>query len=217
MSAIAVYLASLTDDAEEVDLSTFVHIEDLNDATWTKLKSNETMKRLKLPPSLRTIRDRAFQNSQLTHVTFPSSLRSIGNWAFSNCIKLTIHDLKLPDSLEDLGYGTFYGCRGLTGKLYTQITGNSSFARCTGLTQLDLDHCKEIEEGCFAFCTELTALKFSSALQRIEELAFYNCTGLAGPLIIPPSVSFIHPTALKGCSGMTKQSIEEEYFVGFES
>jgi hypothetical protein len=80
MSNIADYLASLADDAEEVDLSTFEHIEELDDATWDKLKNNTTMKRMKLPPSLLTVKERAFEDhSQLVEVTFPSSLRSIGD------------------------------------------------------------------------------------------------------------------------------------------
>jgi hypothetical protein len=36
MSEVADYLASLSDDAEEVDLSPFEFIEDFDDATWTK-------------------------------------------------------------------------------------------------------------------------------------------------------------------------------------
>jgi hypothetical protein len=72
MSAIVDYIASLPDDAEEVDLSTFEGIEELDESSWTKIKRNKVMKRVKLPPSLRTIRARAFQNcKQLKEVTFP--------------------------------------------------------------------------------------------------------------------------------------------------
>jgi hypothetical protein len=170
MSAIADYLASLPADAEEVDLSTFELIEELDDATWDKLKNNTTMKRLKLPPSLLTVKERTFMDhSQLTEVTFPSSLRSIGGHAFYECEGLAMRDLKLPDSLEVLGGYAFANCRGLTGKLSTHITGRYSFAGCTGLTELDLGNCKVIAVCCFGSCTGLTVLYLPSSLQRIEQ------------------------------------------------
>jgi hypothetical protein len=220
MSAIIDYLASLPDDAEEVDLSTFERIEDFDDATWTKLECNSTMKRVKLPPSLLTIRRGAFEGcSQLTDVTFPSSLRSIGDYAFAYCSALAMRDLKLPDSLEVLGYQALAGCRGLTGKLSTHSTGNSSFQGCTGLTQLNLENCKVIEAWCFNFCSGLIGqLELPSSLQRIEELAFRNCKCLTGPLIIPPFVAFIDPTAFAYCDGMI--GVDEtiaEHFKSFNS
>jgi hypothetical protein len=215
MSAIEDYLASLSDDADEVDLSSFENIENLDEETWTELKqSRETMKRLKLPPSLLRIRIYAFSGcSQLIDVTFPSSLRSIEYCAFFGCSALAMHDFKLPDSLEVLGDDAFAYCRGLTGKLSTHITGDSSFAECTGLIDMDLENCKVINTGCFAGCTGLTILNLPSSLQSIGQWAFNGCTGLTGPLIIPPFVSFIHPNAFNGCSGLTnvEQSITEHF------
>jgi hypothetical protein len=117
------------------DLSTFELIEEFDAKTWTKLGIKKTMKRLKLPTSLLTIRQQAFSNcSQLTDVTFPSSLKSIGDFAFYECTALAINDFKLPDSLEELGNEAFVVCRGLTGKLSTHITGYASFANCTART-----------------------------------------------------------------------------------
>jgi hypothetical protein len=212
MSGIAYYIGSLADDAEEVDLSSFELIEDLDAATWKKLKNNETMKRLKLPPSLLTIRKSAFVwHSQLIHVTLPSSLRSIERYAFHDCRSLAINDFKLPDTLEELGYGAFQCCSGLTGKLSTHIAQRFSFSRCTGLSELDLDDCKDVAPSCFAYCTGLTKLKLPSSLQRIGNHAFCYCTGLTGPLVIPPFVSFIHPHAFEGCTGLinVEQTVEE--------
>jgi hypothetical protein len=218
MSAIVDYLASLAANAEEVDLSSFQVIENLDDVTWLMLKRN-TIRRVKLPPSLATIRDYAFDHHpQLTDVTFPSSLQSIGSHAFYHCTGLAMNDFKLPDSLEELGFFAFSRCSGLTGKLSTHITGIFSFAECTGLTDLDLENCKEIEEYCFKNCTQLTALKLPSSLKSIGCYAFLGCISLTGPLIIPPFVSFIGTNAFEGCDGLTniEQTIEE-HFVGFES
>jgi hypothetical protein len=218
MSAIDDYLASLAIDAEEVDLSTFELIEELDDATWILLKSNRTMKRVKLPPSLTTIGEGTFEgNSLLTEVTLPSSLRSIGDYAFAGCTALTMNDLKLPNSIEVLRQSAFDSCEALTGKLSTHITGRESFYGCTGLTGLDLENCKLIEECCFAGCAGLTNLKLPSTLRSIRSRAFFNCTGLTGALIIPPFVSFIHPNAFDGCSGMpARQHAIDKHFVGLE-
>jgi hypothetical protein len=219
MSAIIDYLNSLPDDADEVDLSTFEHIEDFDDLTWTKLKSIETMKRVKLPPSLLTIKDRVFEDcTQLTEVILPSSLRRIEDYAFFDCSGLAMRDVKLPDGLEELGHSAFYECSGITGKLSTHITGYWSFAHCTGLTEVDLTNCKMIAASCFNNCTGLTVLELPSTLQKIGVRAFCNCSGLTGPLIIPPFVSFIGPNAFEGCTGMKgKGQAIKKHRKGFES
>ena len=177
MGASTDYIDSLPEDAEEVDLSTFEHIEEFDDATWRKIQGRETMSRLKLPSELIKIRTLAFMNArQLTYVTLPSSLRRIWNYAFFSCQGLAMRDLKLPASVEDLGEFAFYGCRRLTGKLTSHITANMSFYNCKGLTALDLANCKVLEKSCFAGCTGLTVLELPSSLQRIENGAFVNCT-----------------------------------------
>jgi hypothetical protein len=220
MSAIDDYLASLPADAEEVDLSSFERIEELDDATWEMLKMKKrTMKRLMLPPSLATIKCAAFRwHTQLTDVTFPSSLRSIEERTFFGCSGLAMNDFKLPDSLEALGRSAFAACERLTGKLSTHIAGDNSFSDCTGLTALDLENCKVIGTWCFGGCTALSELILPSSLQIIRAYAFARCTSLTGALIIPPFVSFIHPQAFEGCTGMTnvEQAIVK-HFVCFES
>jgi hypothetical protein len=49
--------------------------------------------------------------------------------ALHHCSGLAMRDLKLPDSLEELGTHDFAGCRrfGLTGKLFFHITGEYLF------------------------------------------------------------------------------------------
>jgi hypothetical protein len=116
MSASFRYVANLSCDAEEVDLSTFELIEDLDDDSWKKLEMNKKIKRF-LPPSLLTIRYNAFRDcEQLTDVTIPSSLESIEGYAFCDCSALAMRDFKLPYTLEELGSFAFRVCSGLAGK-----------------------------------------------------------------------------------------------------
>jgi hypothetical protein len=221
MSAFANYFASLPGDAEEVDLSSF-ELMHFDAGTWKKLRGlRETMKRVKLPPSLVTIKRKAFMNfEQLTGVTFPSSLRSIEDSAFKGCSGLAVRDLKLPNKLRVLGTDAFNGCSALTGKLSTHIAGLSSFCYCTGISELDLgNRLKEIEKGCFAGCVGLIGqLELPPSLKIIRKHAFRDCTGLNGPLMIPPFVKHIHPEAFLGCTGLINidQTIEK-HSTSFES
>jgi hypothetical protein len=62
-------------------------------------------------------------------------------------------------------------------------------------------------------------LRLPSSLQIIGERAFAFCTGLTGPLIIPPFVSFVHHDAFLGCSESFMAGVDqaiEKHFVGFE-
>jgi hypothetical protein len=217
---LARLLNSFSDKKESVDLSKFKLIEELDDHSWRRLKGFRRIKRLKLPPSLLTVRQSAVsERRQLTDVTLPCSLRSIEDGAFAFCYGLAIRDLKLPASLKHLGERSFSDCHALTGKLSTHITGVRSFADCRGLTSLDLDSCiTEIVVGCFLNCIGLTELELPSSLQIIGAYAFCNCKGLTDRLIIPPFVSFIGKDAFKGCTGMTgiEQAIVK-HFTSFES
>jgi hypothetical protein len=139
--------------------------------------------------------------SQLAEVSFISS-RRIEDRAYKQCTALMMNDFTLPDYLEYLGIGAFEGCSGLTGTLFAHVTGAWSFAYCTGLKKLDLANCEEIRAGCFTGCTSLTELELPSSLRIIGDDAFYNCTSLTGPLLIPPFVSFIHPNAFRFCFGL---------------
>jgi hypothetical protein len=222
-SAIIEYIASLPDDAEEIDLSSFELIEEMDEATWMKLQWREnhleSMKRVTLPPSLLTIAAGSFMyRSQLTEVILPSLLRCIEVDAFVDCSALAMHDFKLPESLEELGSKAFYKCESLTGKLTTHITKGNSFFGCTGLTALDLTNCKELKFGSFHGCSGLIELDLPESLQYIRDYAFAYCTSLTGKPKIPPFVSFISDQAFKGCSGLTnvEQAIEE-HFTSFES
>jgi hypothetical protein len=184
-----------------------------------KARNEKKKKKLKLPPSLLTIRYNAFRDcEQLTYVTIPSSLESIEGYAFCDCSALAMRDFKLPDTLEELGSFAFRVCSGLAGKLSAHITRRSSFAGCAGLSELDLSNCKEIEDYCFANCRGLRELKLPSSLLYIGYHSFYECIGLTGALIIPPFVKYIHPEAFERCTGLINvdQTIAE-HFLSFES
>ena len=78
----------------------------------------DTITSIKLPDTVITIDDYAFQNcTGLKSVTFVPSGRSdvgpcnIGNYAFQNCTALT--NFHFPDFVTSLGDGAFSGCSGL--------------------------------------------------------------------------------------------------------
>jgi hypothetical protein len=203
---IIAFLASIK-DLEEVDLSAFEVIEE-SDSWLPELRRCTKMKRLKLPPSLVTIRKESFDvfKTQLKHVTLPKSLRSLEFFAFNECTGLSMNDLKIPESCEDCGSYAFFHCTGLTGKLTTHTTGYASFKNCTGLSELDLENCKVIKNDCFQGCTGLVGeLKLPLSLISIGRGAFRDCTGFKGKLRLPPFLRYIDDHAFNGCTRLEGQ------------
>lgn len=62
------------------------------------------------------IADSAYENEyNLSFIDLPDGLKYIGNWAFENS---GVKGIIVPDSLERVGYGAFYGCYDLTDVYY---------------------------------------------------------------------------------------------------
>lgn len=67
--------------------------------------------------------------------------------------------------------------------------GNSAFALCASLSEIDLSHVKIIGNAAFVLCSSLEEVTFSSSLEVIGNGAFINC--LIDNLVIPASVKEI--------------------------
>ena len=151
-----------------------------------------------------------YSSSSNTAYYIPSSLRSV-----------TVAGGKL-------NYGAFYGCSMLTsvtiGNSVTSI-GESAFSGCSGLTSVY--NSGTIDQWCrISFANPqsnplyyahnlyvdnslVTNLNIQAAT-RIEQYAFYGCSGLTS-VTIGNSVTSIGGSAFSGCSGLTDMTIP---FVG---
>ena len=101
--------------------------------------------------------------------------------AFFECLNLK--HVELPDSLQIIKYGAFYGCKGLTGTLTippsVTAIGNNAFANCSGLTELTIPpSVKAIPSSAFNRCSSLKHVTFPDSLKNIEDGAFSGCQSL---------------------------------------
>ena len=187
--------------------------------------------------------------SQITNLVFGSGNITLGENAFRGCPLLTklefgagnvtlgtrafycdtgLKSVKFGTGNTQVGYGVFAGCSGITEFDFGNVTslGESAFARCYGLTALDLpdtlsaigkytfENCTNIAsvafgtglssigDYAFRYCSGLKSLRFGSALKSIGQEAFLGCSGLTS-LKFGPGLQSIGQKAFQGCSGLT--------------
>lgn len=90
-----------------------------------------------VPDGVRTIAERAFQNSKITSVVLPNTLNEIGYAAFSWCYHLT--KVTIPASVTTLERSVFMGCDYLKyAKIESEVVGENMFYDCKSLSTIIL-------------------------------------------------------------------------------
>lgn len=164
------------------------------------------------PSSLKSIHNGAFEKCySLEKVTFveKSHLESIGNFAFYECIKLSV--FQMPPSVTSIGAGAFRECPNLNISFPPNLKslGDHAFYGCAKLEEAiipKLNH--KISYSEFFFCTSLRKVEISSNVEIINNYAFYKCTSLQ-TIKIPSSVKYIGNYAFNLCTSLTKIIFEE--------
>ncbi len=153
---------------------------DISDTDCTMIpdgafQSNGTLMGIKLPQSLQSIGNDAFNGCRALcgSITLPETVETVGDYAFQNCRLL--EEILFSGSLARIGDYAFYGCSGLQ---YAYIPdsieeiGRYAFSGCNSLAELSLpDGLTSINDSCFENCG-ITQLKFPSALVSIGNYAF---------------------------------------------
>lgn len=133
-----------------------------------------------IPDGLKSIGENAFSSCEnLQFVSIPDSVVSIGQYAFSYC---GFEDIVLPQTVELLGVGAFFGC----GKLKTINIPNTlteirpnTFAHCLSLAYVELPQCIiSIGKSAFANCKSMMSIYIPENVTKIGERAFSDCTNL---------------------------------------
>lgn len=123
---------------------------------------------------VKTIGASAFYSSKLKSVVFPSSLETVNHHAFGNCENLASVDFS-GTSLQKLDDFCFIGCTKLSDvKLPDTLTniGGGAFANCSSLTEIEFPlGLLEIGQSAFAN-TGLTYAVIPDSVQSIEYSAF---------------------------------------------
>lgn len=124
-----------------------------------------------------TIGRQAFSNCNIRRIKLPESLLSIGEFAFDNC--KNIQSLNLPNSVTTIELGAFNNCTNLQNIDINNVTsiGGGAFYGCSSLQSIDLRNVKNIEAGAFDGCSSLQSVDLSN-VESIEDRIFYNCTNL---------------------------------------
>lgn len=145
---------------------------------------------------------------KVTTISLPDGLETIGDYAFYNCIELKT--MTLPEELESIGESAFKDCKELK-----TITLPKSLSKCygafrkSGIEEVILQEgCKEIPNGIFAECENLTKINLPEGLEKIEESAFGGCTSLA-EIEFPNGLESIGNCAFSRCTSLTTIELPE--------
>ena len=164
---------------------------------------------VELSKALRELGDFAFAGcASLASVTFDGeALTAIPNRAFYGCESLT--RINLPQSVTAIGKRAFSGCTSLRSFYYGTLLeslGAYAFEKCVSMTSADVT-APIIRQGTFAGCSELSYLRLSDGVQRIEPFALSN-SGVTD-LTFGGTVTEVAPGAFYG-SNLKSVTPEEE-------
>ncbi len=166
-----------------------------------------------LPPSLKTIEDRAFDSCHsLTSINLSNSITYIGENAFSDCDSL--RDITLPPLLTTISDYTFYRCGEIKKIIIpSKVTsiGERAFFQCVSLEDIRFPAgLKTIENCAFMRCSRLKTLSLPDGLTTIAGGAFYDCSQLES-IDIPSSVTTIGKDAFAQCENLKSIYINKNY------
>lgn len=154
-----------------------------------------------------TIRNKAFEYTNITSVIITNGVKTIGERAFDSCTSL--ESINIPDSVTSIERMCFFECSSLKDVAFgtnSQLTtiGRGSFQSCTSLETIDIpDSVTSINSGAFTKCSKLNNVTFgnNSQLINIGNSAFSCCTGLTS-IDVPNGVTNIDSFAFSLCTNL---------------
>jgi len=181
-------------------------------------KSQKTITEIEGGLNLKSIGNEAFYNCTslngtnffCTYTGDYGKVEEIGNYAFYNCKKLQYFPRALRN-VNLIGNYAFSGCD-LSGNDHqttiklknTERIGSNAFAR-SKVYQLDLTDTKltRITEHAFSSCYNLSFITFPDSIERVELMAFYQCTSLRN-LYFAEGLERICQNAFAGANNLSK-------------
>ena len=147
-------------------------------------------------------------NTKLTNVKLPNSVIELGYRAFRNCEKLT--QINIPDGVKTIPTSSFSGCKNLQNitlpKELTSIN-ERAFFQCASLTEMIVpEGVTEIESYAFAHCLNLTKITIPSTVKEMKLQIFSECTKLR-TVNLPEGITEISSNMFYNCSSLTNITI----------
>jgi len=149
----------------------------------------------KLKSGTITIACRAFEDcDKITSVTFSSDIKleNIGLGTFSGCKLLA--SITIPETVKYIGESAFYGCSNLTCiRIPSEVTsiGYDAFSGCSSLTSIEIpDGVTSIDAGAFYNCSSLKSIEIPDSVTSIGDSAFARCTSLSSITVVENNVAY---------------------------
>lgn len=163
-----------------------------------------------LPDSVQELPPKTFAFCGNLRQVVASGLVHIRAGAFTECVSL--EDFVFPESLSDIGWAAFDGCRALSRiripKGVTRIDGYA-FATCVGLKEVIFSgEIKHIGENAFSGCGELRSIRLPKGLDTIRPSLFEGCVSLE-ECEIPIGCTGIGECAFSGCAALRSVAIPD--------
>ena len=168
-------------------------------AHYLYLKDAQISK-LVIPSTITLINSYAFAyNYGITEVSIPASVTVIGSNAFYDCYR--VKTIQIPTSVKEIGDGAFGNVPNIICELNAYDTGE----RCNnGYIENSLVYNNKNKTYlCACFSDATGDIILPNTVERIEENAFYWCTGITS-ITLPPKVKHIGYGAFQGCTNMTR-------------
>lgn len=191
-----------------------VSIHGIDENTLVKLIIPEEIEGL---PVTRIASEAFYNIDNIIEVVLPSTIKEIGERAFGSCNKL--EKINLPTGIERIETEAFYNASNLTSIfLPATIThyGSTVFYDCHNLNDVQIEDgatifpplCgTEINEitipssikiiPSYAFPPSITEVVLPEGLERIEELAFYECNKITS-IKLPSTIKFLGSSCFYG-------------------
>ena len=169
--------------------------------TWNGSNINEF--HFESPSNLKQVMGGAFAGSQITSLTLPESVTELGDGTFGRCPALT--DWEIPAHIKKLNGNPFYLSNIITPRINEatrlEYVGDMAFSEMRGLSFVDISSATFVGKNVFQNCADLKQVILPDHMTSISEYMFDGCSQLES-IDLPPNVTSIEYRAFQGCSSL---------------
>ncbi|MBR5773572.1 MAG: leucine-rich repeat protein [Clostridia bacterium] len=188
-----------------------VAMDRLNTEGTVLIECKDNGESIDVKEGIREIREGAFKDRRaLHHIRLPESLETIGFESFRGCSSL--EEMEIPERTIRIGESAFRDCtemRRLVVKNNCIKIGERAFENCAVLEEVELPQgLTEIYGGVFNSCKSLRKIILPQKLTVLGESAFSDCIVLEA-MDVPETVTKIDDLAFNGCVSMARIVLHE--------